>query len=146
MSIATRAFCIAIALTATFASAMDVSDEGTYAVIHIDGHVTSKLLRFYRAGESWRLVGQKPDGSWNDGPCQGCELTPATPLDVNRFMGGAPPPGMSADCVSNSHLAFCRIVEGVGPDATHQYGFVALEGDRPQYLKLKRLEGPPIEH
>jgi hypothetical protein len=146
MSIAARALCIGIAFNATIASAMDVSDEGTYAVIHIDGHVTSKILRFYRAGESWRLVDQKPDGSWNDGPCEGCELTPAMPSEVNRFMGGAPPVGMSADCVSNSHLAFCRIVEGVGTDATQQYGFVALDRGRPQYLKLKRLDNPPIKH
>lgn len=135
-----RLLCSMLVLSSTLACAMDLSDEGTYAVVHLDGHVTTKLLRFYRSGDSWRLVEQKADGTWNDDDaCQGCSLAPSSPEMVNSFMGGVPPAGMSAECVNNAVLAICRVMEGGGENATRQYGFVGLGGERPRYLKLQRV-------
>ena len=121
------------------ASALDDSDEGTYALVHVDVHVTQKHIRLLRHGNGW--IALDASGPTNPNECPSCLLESSTLADVERFLGGPAPEGMSAECANNDQMAICRVMEGRGPEASRQYGFIALTEGTPVYVKLTRLNG-----
>jgi hypothetical protein len=136
-----RALAIALlAIGSMPAIALDASDEGVYAVVHRDGHVTSKHIRLMHVRDGWLAMDAEDHGQPES--CPSCILMTSTRADVERFMGGPAPDGMSAECAHNSLMAICRVVEGKAPEVSVQYGFVALTQSKPMYLKLVRLATP----
>jgi len=133
-----RAFAVVLLAVGAFpAAALDLTDQGVYAVVHRDGHVTSKHIRLMRIGEEW--IAKDADDQSQAENCPVCVLKPSTSAEVEQFMGGPAPAGMAAECAHNNFMAICRITEGQAPEVSRQYGFVALTQSRPVYLKLVRV-------
>ena len=130
----------AFAVLATFLAsspvlALDQSDVGVYAIVHVDGHVTNKLFRVLHSSGSWKVEDKKPDGSWEDVTCEAeCVLAESSGADVERFLGKAPS-GAHAECVNNTAFAICRTTDQAKPGA-RQYLFVALKQPQPIVLQL----------
>ena len=117
------------------ALALDQSDVGVYAIVHVDGHVTNKLFRVLHPKGGWKVEDQKPDGSWEDVTCEAeCVLVESSAADVERFIGKAPS-GTHAECIHNISFAICRATDQAKPGA-RQYLFVALTQQQPIILHL----------
>ena len=122
-------------LMAPAAVALDQSDVGVYAIVHVDGHVTNKLFRVLHPNGGWKVEDKRPDGSWEDVTCEAqCILVESSAADVERFLGKAPK-GARAECIHNSAFAICRATNKAKP-STRQYLFVALTEQRPIALRL----------
>lgn len=121
------------------ALALDASDAGTYALIHVDGHVTSKVFRILHDGERWRVEDRIDADTWQDVTCESdCVLRDSSAEEVEFALGGRPPSTM-AECVQNSAFAFCRVSELSVPDK-RSYLFVAFVDGRAYQLRLQRLD------
>lgn len=121
------------------AHALDQSDAGTYAIVHVDGHVTDMVFRIAHPNGSWKVENRQPDGSWEDVTCEaGCITMASSPADVERFLGKAPK-GTNAECISNSSFAICRVIDDAKPE-DRQYLFVALTQAQPITLRLVRQD------
>ena len=118
----------------------DVSNSGYFAIVHKDGHVTKKIFRVSKKNNKWSLEDKKRDGTWQDVTCeQDCILSVSTNQDIERFMGGKPPKGITAECIHNSAFAFCSLSKtGM---KNRKYLLVALVTKSPIPIKLKRLDG-----
>ena len=132
---------VAVAALATLMTgsthALDQSDAGTYAIVHVDGHVTEIVFRIAHPNVSWKVENRQPDGSWEDVACEeGCITMESSPADVERFLGKAPQ-GMNAECINNTAFAICRVIDDAKPEE-RQYLFVALTEAQPITLRLVR--------
>lgn len=117
------------------ALALDQSDTGVYAIVHVDGHVTDKLMRVQHPDGRWVVEEQAPDGSWRDVTCEDkCVMAESSPADVDKFLGKAPK-GMHAECINNTAFAICRVSDLVKP-GQRQYLFVGFTAERPVVLGL----------
>jgi len=133
--------CAAAALVwiANPALALDQSDVGDYALVHVDGHVTDMIFRVSHPPDKWKVENRQPDGSWQDVSCEaGCLLVDSSGADVERFLGEIPN-GRAATCIHNSSFAICRVTDQARP-AERQYVFVALTQQHPITLRLARQE------
>ena len=122
-------------LMAPVALALDQSDVGVYAIVHVDGHVTNKVFRVLHPDGGWKVEDKRPDDSWEDVTCEAqCVLVESSPADVEHFLGKAPK-GAHADCIHNTAFAICRATDEAKPSA-RQYLFVALTQEQPIVLRL----------
>ncbi|MDR0673166.1 MAG: hypothetical protein LBF93_05825 [Zoogloeaceae bacterium] len=122
--------------------ALDKADEGVYALVHKDGHVTKKIARLGQQDGRWRIEDRKPDGSWEDVTCEeGCALIETTPAQVTRFLEGTALQGTTMQCVHNPAFAFCR-VERAG---RRSYYMLAFSGGAVIPLKWVRLDAETLE-
>jgi hypothetical protein len=123
----------------SLSSALNSSDVGTYAVVHVDGHVTDMQFRVLRSEMSWSVEERRPDGSWEDVTCTAdCAMAESKPADVLRFFGSEKLKSMSVECIHDSAFAFCRADSKVSPGA-REYLFVALTEKQPITLRLSRI-------
>ena len=130
---------MSLVVVPTAATALDASDTGTYALIHVDGHVTSKVFRIFHDGERWRVEDRIDVNTWQDVTCEtDCVLRDSSAAEV-EFAVGSPAPSIKAECVQNSAFAFCRVSESSIPDKRN-YLFVAFVEGRSYQLRLQRLD------
>ncbi len=130
---------VAVLAWPTFACALNASDVGTYAIVHVDGHVTDKQFRVQRSEMGWTVEERRPDGSWEDVTCtSGCAMVESSQADVERFLGKEKLKNISAECIHDSAFAFCRTTSKVGP-GRREYLFVALTEKQPVTLRLSRV-------
>jgi hypothetical protein len=114
--------------------ALDDADQGIYAIVHIDGHVTNKEFRVSHSSSGWTVEDHKPDGSWEDVSCQPeCTMRESSPSDLAAFLGVGPS-AMSTECIQNSAFAICRSNEA----GTRQYTFFTFVENQLHSLKLAR--------
>jgi hypothetical protein len=117
--------------------AFDSSNAGQYAMVHRDGYVTNKVLRVVHSNNRWKIEDRKENGTWDDVTCEkGCKLSVSKKTDVEYFMGGKAPKGLSAECINNQAFAFCAISK-VG-ESRKRYLFVALVQQGPIPISLVR--------
>lgn len=89
--------------------ALDRSAEGTYAVVHRDGHTTGMLFRSVRGAARWRIESRQRDGRWRDVTCQaGCELRDTEAAQAARWIAESGLQG-SGQCVHDEAFAFCLV-------------------------------------
>jgi hypothetical protein len=121
------------------ALALDESDVGVYATVHVDGHVTDHLLRLTHPGPRWTVEDQKADGTWEEVTCEKeCVLMESSKADIEHFLGKAPS-GEHAECLHNVSFAICRVTDDTTP-GQRQYLFVALTQEQPIVVRLARQE------
>lgn len=109
--------------------------EGTYAIVHKDGGVTSKQFRVTWMEGGWHLLDRKEDGTWSDVSCsRGCRLKEARPDQTQRYLGHAD--DRHGACIHNTAFAFCSD-RSVGMDT--QYTLVVLTKGTPIPVQVKRL-------
>lgn len=132
------AFCfLAASLISPSTLALDQSVVGSYAVVHVDGHVTDKVFRVLQPEDGWKVERKNPDGSWEDVTCEAeCVMRQSSATDIERFLG-KPPEGVQASCTHNSAFALCRVTDSKKTTAP-QYVFVALTEREPIHLRLTR--------
>ena len=138
-----RLFLVILAMFASGrALALDKADEGVYALVHRDGHVTTKIARLSQPDGRWRLEDRKPDGSWEDVTCEeACALEETTPDQVEKFLQGTALDGLSLRCVHDQAFAFCR----GGGSGTRSYYMLAFSGGQVIPLKWVRLDPNTLE-
>lgn len=140
MRILSLAFALLL-LASGSAFALDRADEGVYALVHKDGHVTKKIARLGQQDGRWRLEDRKPDGSWEDVTCgKACALMETTPEQVTRFLDGTALQGTAMQCLHNQAFAFCR-VESAG---RRRYYMLAFAGGAVIPLEWVRLDAETL--
>ena len=116
---------------------LDQTDEGIYAIVHVDGHVTDKLFQLTRPNGNWKVEDKKSDGSWEDVSCgANCVMVESSAANVKQFLEKAPN-GMEAECINNSSFAICRATDQAKL-GERQYLLVALTQLHPIILRLAR--------
>ena len=124
------------------AFALDKTDEGVYALLHRDGHITNKIARLSQPDGRWRLEDRKPDGTWEDVTCEdACALVETTPEQVGQFLRGTALDGLSMECVHDQAFAFCRS----GSTDVRSYYMLAFSGGAVIPLKWVRLNPDTLE-
>jgi hypothetical protein len=124
------------------ALALDKADEGIYALVHRDGHITQKIARLSQPDGHWRLEDRKPDGSWEDVTCEdACALAVTTPDQVAKFLQGTALDGIAMECVHDQAFAFCRS----GNTGVRSYYMLAFSGEAIIPLKWVRLNPDTLE-
>lgn len=118
------------------AFALDKADEGVYALVHRDGHITNKIARLSQPDGRWRLEERKPDGTWEDVTCEdACALVETTPEQVSQFLRGTALEALAMECVHDQAFAFCRS----GNTGVRSYYMLAFSGEAVIPLKWVRL-------
>jgi hypothetical protein len=129
------ALIVLAGLAASPVAALDQSDAGVYAIVHVDGHVTTRLMRVLHPDGRWEVEEQEPDGSWKNVTCEdGCVMAESLPADVEKFLGKAPK-DLHAECINNMAFAICRVSDQVKP-GQRQYLFVGFTKKGPVVLRL----------
>lgn len=130
-----------LAFASASAYALDVSDVGTYAVVHRDGHVTDFKFFASLSANQWKIEQKNPDGSWSSVTCQkNCILRESDKSIINRFFPANILNDIDPSCVHNSAFAFCNFTSRSRP-GSKSYVMIALVTPQPTPVWLKKLSG-----
>ncbi len=125
---------------ATWASALDQSDTGNYAVLHQDGRLTDFTFFVSQNQGRWNIQQRQTDGNWIDVTCpNGCLLEESHPADLARIFPQNILQESLPTCLHNQAFAFCRRDSLLAP-GEREYILVALMMPRPIQIQLKHLE------
>ncbi|MFC3816464.1 hypothetical protein [Lysobacter sp. GCM10012299] len=122
------------------AFALDKADEGVFALVHNDGHITQKIARLSHSDGRWHLAERNADGVWEDVTCEdACALVDTPPQQVAQFLHGTSLDGQSMECVHDQAFAFCS--SRAGADAgSRTYYMLAFADGKVIPLKWVRLD------
>ena len=131
-----------ILLASPSTSALEKSDEGVYALVHKDGHVTKKIAKLSQSDGRWHLEDLRPDGSWQDVTCgNACALVETTSDQVEVFLRGTTLEGTALECVHDQAFAFCNSTSA----DPRSYFMLAFSGGEVIPLEWVRLDPQTLE-
>lgn len=131
-------FCL-LSLIAQSALALDISDTGTYAVVHKDGHITNFIFFVSSRNGVWNIEQKDQSGSWKNVTChRDCQLRISTPQHFQRFFPAQVLEKIEPSCIHNSAFAFCGYSIKNRPD-NKKYVLIALVTGQPTPVHIKKI-------
>ncbi|MDX1914355.1 MAG: hypothetical protein SFU55_02125 [Methylophilus sp.] len=132
-------FCMFFLAFSSTASALDISDVGTYAVIRGDGYVTDYTFFISFINEKWSMEKKAADGTWSNVTCEtDCIFRESNQNDIARFFPAETLATINTSCVHNTAFAFCSYTFKTEPEKKGHI-FIALITKLPTPVALKKI-------
>jgi len=127
---------VLLSLVSINALSQSFLDTGKFAVVHKDGHVTSKVFRVINENNKWRVEDKKKNGKWEDVTCQiDCILSASSTENINQYFDHKVPENTDVECIHNQAFAFCTLKKYSEKTSV----LIAFTPTKLVHLKLKKL-------